>query len=388
MSKSGPTAKMPQLILFCGTGGVGKTTLAAAEALLLAKKGYNVVVFTIDPAQRLADALGFSPTSRLHSIDLQGITSQGTLRAAMLDTEINAFELIDRYSPNPETASLIKSNPIVQTAFKTVAGIEEYIALGKVFQLIEDEEMDYLVVDTAPNDYALKFLEGPDNLLKILDPATMERIITPLKKITPSIAIHPMIKVTELIDQFVTNLLGLGILKDLANLTNAMNHTFGSFQRRVLDMHKFLRNPECSSCILVSSSKSITVNNTLSIAQKLLGAGLPLKALILNKLLPASFTQTTSSDFLNNLPLVNFDQTQIPGLEQITSVLQHMNELGKMELIQINRLLKEIPEKVNMLKIPLLEIEAGSIKALKRFHVHLNKLKFELNQEGKVNEIK
>ena len=174
-----------RVLVTVGTGGVGKTTVAAALGLAAARRGKNVLVLTIDPARRLADALGVTgldhevreiPRAVLESA---GVPGGAALSAMMLDTKRTFDELLDRYAPDPEARERILENPIYRNLTDALAGSREYSAMEKLYQLHSEGRYDLIVLDTPPASHALDFLEAPRRLTGFLDSPVLRLLFRP-----------------------------------------------------------------------------------------------------------------------------------------------------------------------------------------------------------------
>lgn len=161
----------------CGVGGVGKTTTAAALAVGLAHAGKRVAVLTIDPAQRLADALGVQLGNDPQPVDLPG--GSGTLHALMLDRKATFDAVVRRYAPDPETADKLIANRYYGAISTRLSGSQEYMALEKLLALHEDERFDTLVIDTPPTRHALDFLRAPERVRSVMDRRVLGAIVSP-----------------------------------------------------------------------------------------------------------------------------------------------------------------------------------------------------------------
>jgi len=174
-----------RILVTVGTGGVGKTTLAAALGLAGARAGKRTLVLTIDPAQRLADALGIGKldhTPREIPAELlaaDGIAVSGSLSAMMLDTKRTFDELVERYAPDEEVIAQILANPIYLNLTDALAGSREYSAMEKLFQLHSDGKYDLIVLDTPPASHALNFLDAPRRLTGFLDSQILRLLFRP-----------------------------------------------------------------------------------------------------------------------------------------------------------------------------------------------------------------
>ena len=168
-----------------GCGGVGKTTVAAALALEAARRGRRALVLTIDPARRLADALGVEalgnqpqPLER-NALRALGVREPGQLSAMMLDMKRTFDDLVERFAESSEARERILSNPIYQHASEALAGSVEYSAMEKVYEMWQRDEYDLIVVDTPPAQHALDFLEAPQRLIEFLESRIVQMLIHP-----------------------------------------------------------------------------------------------------------------------------------------------------------------------------------------------------------------
>jgi anion-transporting ArsA/GET3 family ATPase len=166
-----------KIVVCCGSGGVGKTTTAAALAVRAAERGRKTVVLTIDPARRLAQSMG------LHELDntpreVKGV--EGDLDAMMLDMKRTFDEIVLAHA-EPEKAEQIFANPFYQALSSSFAGTQEYMAMEKLGQLRASGEWDLIVVDTPPTRSALDFLDAPEHLTTFLDGRLVKVLLAPAK---------------------------------------------------------------------------------------------------------------------------------------------------------------------------------------------------------------
>src|SRR4051794_3889527 len=162
-----------KVVVTCGSGGVGKTTTAAAMALLGAEAGRRTVVLTIDPARRLAQSMGLT---ELDNTPRAVSGAKGDLHAMMLDMKRTFDDVVLEHS-TPERAEQIFANPFYQSLSSSFAGTQEYMAMEKLGQLVSADEWDLIVVDTPPSRSALDFLDAPNRLGRFLD-GRMIRVLT------------------------------------------------------------------------------------------------------------------------------------------------------------------------------------------------------------------
>ena len=164
-----------RVVICAGAGGVGKTTVSAAVALGLAAQGRRVAVVTIDPARRLAEALGLDELGNQPQrvdparFDGSGLAVDGELFAMMLDVKRTFDELIARLAPNAFTRQEILANPIYRHLSAAVAGSQEYTAIAKLFEIERERDYEVIVLDTPPSRNAIDFLEAPGRLIGFLE---------------------------------------------------------------------------------------------------------------------------------------------------------------------------------------------------------------------------
>ena len=170
-----------RIIVCCGSGGVGKTTTAAAIGLRAAERGRQVCVLTVDPARRLAQSMGLTSldnTPRL--VDGIDDESGGSLHAMMLDMKRTFDEIVEAHA-DPARAAQILANPFYQSLSSSFSGTQEYMAMEKLGQLRRSDEWDLIVVDTPPSRSALDFLDAPERLGRFLDGRLIKVLTAPVK---------------------------------------------------------------------------------------------------------------------------------------------------------------------------------------------------------------
>src|SRR3954462_5519256 len=166
-----------KIIVCCGSGGVGKTTTAAAIGVRAAQRGRDVVVLTVDPARRLAQALGLTELDNTPR-PVEG--AEGELHAMMLDMKRTFDEIVEAHS-DPDRAKQILANPFYQSLSSSLSGTQEYMAMEKLGQLHRSGAWDLIVVDTPPSRNALDFLDAPERMGRFLDGRFMKILAAPAK---------------------------------------------------------------------------------------------------------------------------------------------------------------------------------------------------------------
>ncbi len=279
-------------VLVCaGTGGVGKTTIAAALAIQASLLGRRTLVLTIDPARRLADALGLASLgSRPTSVDLSAISEQFAsfpsvnLDAMMLDAKPTFDRLITRLTANEEERQRILDNRIYEHLSSALAGSAEYAAMEQVHELVASRRYDLIVVDTPPADHALDFLRAPRRLREFLESRFVHALVRPAvsaSRIGMRLFGRPLQRMFGLLERIA----GKGFLDDLTEFLRAIEGLSSGFQERATRVEQLLLGEE-TGFILISSPSSGSTASTLDFLADLDRFRVPLLAVVVNRLRP------------------------------------------------------------------------------------------------------
>jgi anion-transporting ArsA/GET3 family ATPase len=266
------------IVLCCGTGGVGKTTIAASIALHGSRLGRRCVVVTIDPAKRLADALG-----------LEGLTNTpskidgdwpGELWALMLDTKTTFDELVARNSADPAQAQRIYGNRFYRNISGRLSGTQEYMAMEKLYELHEESRFDLVVVDTPPTRNALDFLDAPRRLTRFLDHRLYRILMTPGRAYVKAVNIA-----AQAFLRTVAKVVGGDVIDDAIAFFQAFDGMEAGFRQRAERVLELLSAPE-TSFVLVASPRGDTVSEATYFADRLAEGGIGVAALVVNRMHP------------------------------------------------------------------------------------------------------
>lgn len=267
-----------------GAGGVGKTTVSAALALGLAREGRRVAVVSIDPAKRLASALGLDALpGEPHRIDPgvlaeHGIELEGELWAMMLDSKGTFDGLIERLSPDRETSEEIFANRIYNELSSAVAGSQEFTAVAKLFELDRDESFDAIVLDTPPSRDALEFLDAPDRLTHFLEGRALKVFLGPsgfargLIGRGAGVALSVFSRIT-----------GVNMLGELSGFFGSLSGLIDGFRERARGVDRLLRDPR-TSFLIVSSPEREPSEEARFFYDRLAQEKIPFGALIVNRM--------------------------------------------------------------------------------------------------------
>jgi anion-transporting ArsA/GET3 family ATPase len=275
-------------ILVCvGAGGVGKTTVAAALALEAARRGRRTCVITIDPARRLADALGVADLDnqpRQLAADRQselGIADAGGLWAMMLDMKRTFDDLVERFAPDGESQERILHNPIYQHISDALAGSAEYSAMEKVYELAEREEFDLIVVDTPPSQHALDFLEAPQRLIEFLDSRLVRMLVHPAFA-AGRFGFRVFQRGAQRVLQVIERVSGVGFLEDVSDFLLAIEGMSEGFRERATRVRSLLLGSD-SAFVLVSGPQRRSLDDAERFLARLEQTGVPLAGVVVNR---------------------------------------------------------------------------------------------------------
>ncbi len=276
-----------RILVVGGSGGVGKTTTAAALALRSARDGRRVLVCTIDPSRRLATSLGLDRLSGSpHAIDLRrlppGGGGGGALHAMVLDVKSAFDELVVRHAPDAAARQRILGNRFYQHVSSTVAGSHEYMAMEKLLELAADPRFDLVVLDTPPTRHALDFLEAPDRLMSFLDASVLRWFLRPYLvagRLTLKVATRTGALALGLADRF----LGLQFLADLSEFFLAFEGMYGGFKERAERVFDLLRDPS-AGFLVVTGPSPLALEEALYFHRRLEDKGMPFVAFVVNRI--------------------------------------------------------------------------------------------------------
>lgn len=281
-----PAADLPSLvrekkvIVCCGAGGVGKTTTSAALGLAAARQGRRVLVLTIDPARRLAQAMGLSEHMREpHAVSKErlaeaGVTT-GTLDAWMLNPDVVFESLVNRMASSPEQAKRILESRLFRHLSELVAGMQEYTAAEALYELSTSGRYDLVVLDTPPARNALDFLEAPGKLARFLDERTLNLFL-------PSKQRGIFKKATELIGTVFTKVFGAEFFAEIQEFLAAFGGMFGPMRAHAEGVRNLLSSQD-ASFLLVTSPDQAALEDARYFRDRILTMKLPFAGFVLNR---------------------------------------------------------------------------------------------------------
>jgi len=274
-----------KLVIVVGSGGVGKTTLAAAFGLEAARSGRKALVMTFDPSLRLKDALGVDRVAAEEETEVATGTA-GSLHASLLDARTTFDRLIERYAPDPESRRRILENRFYDHLSGNLAGVLEYMASERLFEVANSENYERIILDTPPTRQALDFLEAPDRIVSFLDSGALRIALKPW--FDPSGKLKATSKLGVIgrnVEGFFDRMVGLELLRDMAEFFQAFGPLYDGFRERALDVQRLLRSSE-TMFVLVSGPGRQRIADTLFFARRLSEAGYHLGPVITNRIHP------------------------------------------------------------------------------------------------------
>ncbi len=268
-----------RVVVCCGAGGVGKTTTAAAMALRAAEYGRTVVVLTIDPAKRLAQALGIKDLGNTPQRVELPPEVPGELHAMMLDMRRTFDEMVVQYSGG-DRADAILENQFYQTVATSLAGTQEYMAMEKLGQLLAEDKWDLVVVDTPPSRNALDFLDAPKRLGSFMDSRLWRLLLAPGRGIGRLVT-----GAVGLAMKALSTVLGSQMLSDAAGFVQSLDATFGGFREKADRTYELLKR-RGTQFVVVSAAEPDALREASFFIERLSQERMPLAGLILNRTHP------------------------------------------------------------------------------------------------------
>jgi len=274
-----------EIVIACGSGGVGKTTTAAAAAAMAAvHHGGRVLVVTVDPARRLANALGLSgfgndarqvPPSAFAGA---GVDPRGELWAAMLDTKQSWDALVRRHAPDRRTATRILENPLYQNISGKFVQSHDYIAMERLYEMHSEGRYDLIVVDTPPTRNALDFIEAPQRMAEFFSSKLLRLLIVPYRSRVVNVASRPFYQIAD-------RILGSQFLADIAEFFILFQTMYAGFVQRARAVERLLQDKR-TTFVVVSTLEAAPVREAELFIEVLSSKRFHLGAIVLNRVLP------------------------------------------------------------------------------------------------------
>ena len=279
-----------RIAVVVGSGGVGKTSVSAAIALSRALAGGRALVCTIDPARRLATALGLGTLGNAEALvpaeafAQAGLAPKGQLFAMMLDVKRTWDDLVTRHAPDPATRDRILGNRIYQQVSGALAGSQEYMAMEKLYELSTERDYDLIVLDTPPTAHALDFLEAPDRILDFVGNETARKLFAPAID-AGRFGARLIQAGTGFVAKTLSRFTGSDVLSDVGDFLGQFQGMYDGFKDRASAVRTLLTAPEVGF-VLVASPSPLSVDEALFFHDHLRTAGMPVAGSVANRVTP------------------------------------------------------------------------------------------------------
>jgi anion-transporting ArsA/GET3 family ATPase len=345
-----------EVIVCTGSGGVGKTTTAAVIALEAARQGRRACVVTIDPAKRLADALGLESLSNTPS-RIDG-PWDGELWALMLDTKTTFDDLVATHSESDDQARSILTNRFYRNISGALSGTQEYMAMEKLYQLHQDTDFDLVVVDTPPTRNALDFLEAPQRLTRFLDHRLYRVLMAPTRGIARAVNLA-----AQAFLRTVSKVVGGDVVGDAIAFFSAFDGMEAGFRDRAAATLDLLSD-DVTAFVLVAAPRREVVAEATYFAERLTEAGIPVRALIVNRMHPRFGTATVRA---TNERAERFAGTDLGGLYTNLADLQRVASNEEDHLAGLAEHVSPAP----VIRVPFLDTDVHDLVGLGLIASHL-----------------
>ena len=348
------------IVVCCGTGGVGKTTTAAALAVEGARRGRRACVVTIDPAKRLADALGLDELTNTAG-RVEG-DWPGELWAAMLDTKSTFDDLVARYAATPEQAEGILRNRLYRNISGALSGTQEYMAMEKLHELYDEGSFDLIVVDTPPTRNALDFLDAPRRLTRFLDNRVFRLLVTPGRAYLRAMSVA-----TQAFLRTVSKVVGAEVVSDAVAFFRAFEGMEQGFRERAQRVQELLAG-DTAAFLLVASPRGDAVGEAQFFARRLGESGIAVDALVVNRVHPR-FGGTGAEGSAGALRLRS-ESLEGTALGSLYANLADFRQVAESEEAHVEVLAREVAP-APVVRVPILDDDVHDLEGLRRVGAHL-----------------
>jgi len=359
-----------RVVVTVGSGGVGKTTTAAALAVHAAMEGQRVLCLTIDPARRLANSLGLDEmTTSEQEVPValfrrQGLECRGSLSAMMLDTKRTFDALVEKYASDDEARDRILDNQIYQYVASSLAGTQEYMAMEKLHEVRKDPQWDLVVLDTPPTASALDFLSAPERLIDAIDSPAMRWFLQVFEGAGKE-AFGLVGRGATVLLRGIGRITGVEFLEQVAEFVGGINELFGGFKERATEVSDALRGPEVAF-VLVTSPDPMAVSEARFFSDKLEQAGMNREAIIVNQVHPL-----LEAPALPNDEQVEALAAVLPSSIDATSLRPRLSEALDVERVwaandraQVERLVDEVGSDAHVVEVPSFDQDVYDLASL------------------------
>lgn len=364
-------------ILVCvGSGGVGKTTTAASLGLAGARAGRKTLVLTIDPAKRLANALGLDqlghdeqpvPAHKLLPIINKDAGAAGSLHAMMLDQKRAFDEIVQRYATDPQSRERIFANNIYKQISSRLAGSHEYAAMSKLYEIASEERYDLIVLDTPPTANALDFLDAPERVSAAIDSPAIQWLVKPYMA-AGKFSLKAVGMGAAFVLRRLARFVGSAFLEDMARFFVEFNSILAGFRERAKQVYEIMRRSDVGF-VLVSSPEPMSIDEAIFFHDRLVQSQMPLGAFVVNRVHekgPASIDRETLISKLTARPELRGytpdDVVQVAA--DLDRTYREFQSLAEIDASQIHRLRTRAASQVPLVQVPFFDRDIYDVEGL------------------------
>jgi anion-transporting ArsA/GET3 family ATPase len=377
-----------EIVICCGSGGVGKTTVSAALGVQAALLGKKVLTLTVDPAKRLADSLGLSELGNQEAAVPEerflrhGKNLKGSLHAMMLDTKRTFDELIERYAPNEDVARNIMHNQFYQHLSSAMTGSHEYLAMEKLYQIHLEGRYDLIVLDTPPTKHALDFLEAPSRVRAFFDRSVSQWFLKPyltMGRLSLNLFNRTAGTVLRLVERFT----GAEFLQDVSEFVTGLADSFDIFRSRAEEVMHVLRG-ERTTFLLVTATDRSTLEEAAYFYDRIQKGALPFGGIIANRFhtfpVPGAAAQVWAGGSSHNgQASLDADVAYLSEERGLpTSVARRLVEncdryrkLARRDQSVLEEFARRSPRQIPILTVPAFDEDIFDIDGLLKMNAHL-----------------
>ncbi len=364
-----------RVIISAGSGGVGKTTVAASIALWGALQGRRTAVLTIDPARRLASSLGLETLGhepREIAADVfaaQGLAPKAPLWAMMLDQKGAWDALVERYAPADARARIL-ANPFYQHLSQTFAGSQEYMAIEQLCLLVDGGAYDLVVVDTPPTRHALDFLEAPRRIDDFLDKGVVKWFVRPYFSAGWS-ALRAVNRTASFLLHRLEHATGVSALAEISDFFASMSGLFENFHERIERAYEVLRGPE-TAFVVVSSPEEQVLGDAEYLAAKMGELRMPLKGVVMNRVHAELRAQKALDP--DDVEAVTAVVARAVGADAAGALVENFVDyqaLARGEQLRMEQFRAGLPKRVPLAVVPNFARDVHDLATLAAMHAYL-----------------
>jgi anion-transporting ArsA/GET3 family ATPase len=356
-----------EVIVCAGSGGVGKTTTAASLAVHAARQGRRTMVLTIDPARRLADALGVSPVGNQEcEVKLGG---GGSLGAMMLDQKGAWDQLVERYAPTAEVRERIFHNRFYQHLSESFAGSQEYMAVEQLSALKASGRYDLIVVDTPPTQHALDFLDAPRRLADFLDRRIVRWFVKPYFSAGWA-TLRVVNRTAGALLRRLEDATGISALVEISEFFTAMSGLFEGFDQRVQGVYALLRSP-ATAFVLVTSPEEQVLAEAEYFCGKVRELSVSLKAVVFNRVHREAAAEYRRFDEAWLRKLVAKTVKNAEQADRLANNFLRYEARARGDQLRVENFRRQLPAKTAVAMVPNFEEDLHDLQGLARMVPYL-----------------